>query len=237
MAAAAPPTLPLLALLALLSALLVTLLLTALLTLLVPLLLLLVAGHLLHLPLQLLSFAAEHLFLPALLIALIAIALLLGQFFLALGKLFQLLQGFIDFLGALIGGISRLVCFVLIFLRIQFEVEKAGEIAARRAATATASSGSERYLNLAESSLGAKQVLQGSLFIGERVGPFQLLQLLRCGTHGRGGGTHILLEITELLIRVAQFAPLQAASQRERLIAQLGLHAGEEFAIFRRFLF
>jgi hypothetical protein len=155
----------------LLAALLPTLLLAALLPallirLLIALLLLLVALHLLQLPLQFLGLAAQHLFLPALLIALITRALLLGEFFLTFSQLFELLQGFVYFLSALIGRIGCLAGLVLIFLRIQFEVEKAGEIAARRTPSATASSRSERHLNLAERGFGAKQVLQGFLLFG-----------------------------------------------------------------------
>jgi hypothetical protein len=151
---------------ALLAALLPPLLPALLISLLIPLLLLLVALHLLQLPLQFLCLTPQHLFLPALLITLIARALLLGQLFLTFGQLFELLQGFVYFLSALICRIGCLAGLVLIFLRIQFEVEQAGKIAARRTPSSTASSRSERHLNLAERGFGAKQVLEGFLFVG-----------------------------------------------------------------------
>jgi hypothetical protein len=55
------------------------------------------------------------------------------------------LQSFVDFLLLLAGGATRgLRGFVLILLRVQFQIEQAGQVATRVAATASAAALSER---------------------------------------------------------------------------------------------
>ena len=73
------------------------------------------------------------------------------------------------------GGLLRLV---LVLLGVELEIEQAGEIAARAAAaTAAATAGAERHLDLAERRLGAQQMLQRLLLVGDGVLPLLLLEL------------------------------------------------------------
>ena len=51
-----------------------------------------------------------------------------------------------------------------------------------------------------------------------------------------GGGVHVLHETVEFLVFLGQFAALHASGERSRLLAQLGLHAGEEFGGVGSFL-
>ena len=190
----APALLTLLALLSLLS--LLSLGLLALLT-----LLRLLGKLLLHLLLKLRRFALQHFLLPFLFGRLrSAIALLLSETFLALSQFIEFLQRLVDFLRFLFGrrGRARLRV-ILILLGIEFQIEKAGQIARRTAATPAASTaaGTKRNLNLPESSLRAQQELQSLLLVRNRVLPLLLLQLLLRRRHRFGGGDHILLEVAD----------------------------------------
>ncbi len=145
------PLLPLLSLLALLSGL-------RLLTLLA------VTRELLHLLAQFLGFAAQHFLLPALLKGLLfALVLLLGQLLLAASELREALQSLVHILLPLLGrllGRGALAGFVLVLLRVEFEIEHAGQVAAgslRPAASATAASKGD--LDVTERGFGAQQML------------------------------------------------------------------------------
>jgi hypothetical protein len=113
--------------------------------------------ELLHLPLKLFRVAAKHFLLPALLQTLRGVIALLRQFLLAPGEFVELLERVTDVLRALIRGRSGLVCFVLIFLRVELEIEQAREIAASAApSTAATACRAKRDLDLPEGSFGAQ---------------------------------------------------------------------------------
>ena len=158
-----------------------------------------------------------------------AVALLLGQILLALGQFVELLQRVVDFLRPLFGAARRgLPRLVLIFLGIQFEFEKAGQIARRAAASTASALRSKRNLNSPERGFSAQQGLQRLLFVGDGVLPLLLLQLLRGRLHGLRRREHILLEIADGLHFIGQLAGLQAAGKRDGLIAQGGLRLGQQ---------
>ena len=168
----------------------------------------------------------------------LAVALLLRQLLLAARQLVELLQRFVDFLLLLAGGSAGgLLRLVLILLGVELEIEQAGEIAPGSAARPAASAlAAKRHLNLAEGGLGPQQMLERFLLAGHGLLPLLLLQLLRGRAHGLGRRLHLFHETVEFLICLGQFAALQAAGERQRLIAQLGLHVGEEFRGFGGFL-
>src|ERR1019366_6589628 len=224
-------------LLSLLAALLPLLPLLPLLSLLIAaqLLALVALGQLFQLPLQLLGFAAQHLLLPALLRGLLLVLfLLLGQFLLPFGELFQLLERLVDLLLLLLlAGRFRVIALVLILLGVELEIEEPFHVARAGAATTAAIVLiAERHLDIARRGLGAQQVLQRLLLGGKRILPLGALQFLRGGPHGLHGSFHVLDEASEGIARLGQMAGLHAVGQRLRLIAQLGLHAGQERGVF-----
>src|ERR1019366_8425008 len=102
---------------------------------------------------------------------------------------------------------GRLRGFVLILFSVEFQIEKAGQIAPRSSARSpsAASAIAKRHLNLAEGGLGSKQMLQGLLLVGKGILPFLLLQFFSGGTHGVGRSVHVFLEAAEFLIFLGQF--------------------------------
>ena len=189
----------------------------------------------LHLPLQLLGLAAEHLLLPALLRSLLlALLLLLGQFLLPLGELLQLLERLVDLLlaaAAAAAGRLRLAALVLILFGIEFEVEQTLHVARGAAAAATAAAAAllaEGHLDIAERRFGAHQVLQRLLLGRQRILPLGALQLLGRRTHRLDRLFHVLDEALERIARAFELAGLHAVGQRLGLVAQFGLHAGQE---------
>ncbi len=125
------------------------------------------------------------------------------------------------------GGALR--SLVLIFLGVELQFEKLGQIARRSAPSASTPARSKRNLNLPESGFGAQQELQGLLLVGNGVLPLLLLQLLRGRRHGLRRGDHILLEIADGLHFIGQLAGLQATGKRDGLIAQGGLGLRQQF--------
>ena len=104
------------------------------------------------------------------------------------------------------------------------------EIAAGAAAAsaATAAALPEGHLDIAERSLGAQQVLQRLLLGRQRVLPLGALQLVGRRTHGLDGLLHVLDEALEGVAGAFELARLHAVGQRFGLVAQLGLHIGQE---------
>ncbi len=205
---------------------------------LLPILLLTVLGHLLHLALQLFCFTAQHLLLPALLHGLRVIALLLRQFLLAARQGIELCQSIVDCFRLLVGSRPRLRGFVLILLRIQFKIEKAGQVAARTAASATTTASllAERHLYFAEGGFCAQQILQSFLLCRDGVVPLHLLQLVGRRSHSRSGRLHVVPEAVEFLIGRRQIPAIHARGQGQCLFLQLALHPREELARVRRIL-
>ena len=81
------------------------------------------------------------------------------ELLLALGQLLELLQGIVDFLLPLVGSLRFLGAFVLVLLGIQFEVEKALQVACSAAATtapAATAALSELNLDIAHGGFGAQ---------------------------------------------------------------------------------
>ena len=99
--------------------------------------LLTVLRHLLHLTLELLGLAAQHFLLPALLETLLRIVLLIGEVFLPFGQRIELGERVFDILLMLFGRRSGLRGLVLVLFGVEFEIEEAGEVAARIAASTT----------------------------------------------------------------------------------------------------
>ncbi|HLY65932.1 MAG TPA: hypothetical protein VKU60_10395, partial [Chloroflexota bacterium] len=188
-----------------------------------------VLGHLLHLLLQLFGFAPQHFLLPALILSVLrGIARLVRQLLLAPGQLLKLLEGVVNLLLLLVLRAAVLTGLVLVFFGIQLEIEEAGQVAAGSATPSAASACSKGHGDLAEGGFGAQQVLEGLLLVGDSVIPLLLVKVIAGRAHGLGGCVHIVLKFAKLLISVRQFTLLQAARKGEGLIAQLGLHAGEE---------
>ncbi len=191
------------------------------------------ARHPFHLALQLLSLAAQHLLLPALLERLLIPLLLIGQLLLAAGKLFEFLERFVDLLRALALRSSGLLAgFILVLVGIEFEVEKAFQVAAGAAHAAAPTALAKGNLNLAESGFRPEEVLERFLFGHQCFLPLLTLQLIDRRAHGFGGGVHIPLETAELLVLNVQLAALHAARQGIGLVAQLTLNLGEELGRF-----
>ena len=104
--------------------------------------------ELLDFALQLLGFALQHFLLPPLLEALRGVvALLGGELLLAVRQLVEFFQRVIDVLRTLIRGGRGLLRLVLVFLRVEFEIEEAREVAAG-AAPSAAATGAERHFDL-----------------------------------------------------------------------------------------
>jgi hypothetical protein len=137
--------------------------------------------HLLQLPLQLFGLATQHLLLPSILKRLCRVALLLCEILLAAGQSVQLLQGVIDILRALFGWRSCLRRLILILLRVELEVEEAGEIAARIASASSTAAAllAKGYLNLAKGGLCAQKVLKRLLLDWKSIAPLKPTELLR----------------------------------------------------------
>ena len=57
---------------------------------------------------------------------------------------------------------------------------------------------------------------------------FCCCSLSAAGPIASGRRVHVLLKVAELLVLLGQLARFEAAGERQRLIAQLGLHAGQE---------
>src|SRR5439155_332967 len=134
--------------------------------------------HLLQLLLEFFRIAPKLFLLIMLLRGLLwVLALLLGQLLLPFRQLLQLLQCFVDGLLLRIAAAALLRLFgalILILLGIEFQIEKALQIAGGPAAattSSTASALSERHLNVAERRLRAQQVLQRLLLGLQRVLP------------------------------------------------------------------
>ena len=86
-----------------------------------------IALHPLKFLLEAFRFAPEHFLLPTLLRALLIPLGILGQLLLPPGQFFQLAHGLIDFFLFLLRG-HLLAGFVLVFFRVEFEIEEADSL-------------------------------------------------------------------------------------------------------------
>ncbi len=184
---------------------------------------------LLHLAFELFGLAAQHFLLPAFLEALLRIVWLVRQVFLPLGERIEFFERIFDILLVLLGGRSGLRGLVLVLLRVQFQIEEAGEIAAGAAATAAATALLAKCdFDLPEGRLSAQQRLQRFLFQRNRILPLRAFQLVCRGAHGSGRLLHILIEIGELLVSLGDVAALHANRKCVDLVAQFLLCIGKE---------
>ena len=141
--------------------------------------------------------------------------------------MFQPLHRLVDFALALVGGGPLLARFVLVLLEVQLEIEHVFEIApAAASATAPAAAAAEGDLDLAESGLGAQNMLQRALLGGQGLAPALRFELSGGRVHVGGGLVHVLREAVEFLVDAGKLATAHAPGERLRLVAQLTLHVG-----------
>jgi hypothetical protein len=164
--------------------------------------------------------------------------LLFGEFLLAFGEFFEAFDGLVDFAFALGAGSAAegaLGGLVLVLFGVEFEVEEAFEVALLAAAATTAAALlTEGDLNLAEDGFSAEDVLEGLLFGGEGLAPALIAELCGGGEHGFGGEFHFAAEGLELFVGAGEIAALHPLGEREGLLAELGLDAGEEFGVLAK---
>ena len=124
---------------------------------------------------------------------------------------------------------------VLIFFRVQFQVEETRQVAARiAAASSSASLLTEGNLDFPESRLGSEQSLKRFLLQWNRILPLHAFQLFGRRRHGRCGILHVFIEIGEFLVGLGDIAALHADRERRDLIAEFLLRVREELPGCRR---
>src|SRR5262249_11898420 len=179
----------------------------------------------LELLLKLFRLAPQLFLLPAIInVLLFVVALIVCQFLLPPRQLIQLSHGVVDFLLPLLGSRSLLRLFVLVLLRIQFEVEQIGQIATgARAASPASAALPDSHLNIAYGGDRAIQVLQLFFFRLNPILPLEPFQLVASRIHLPRRFLQLLGERLELLVQPGQLARGRAARHRFRLLLQRSL--------------
>src|SRR5581483_7736830 len=105
---------------------------------------------------------------------------------------------------------SRLSGFILVFRRVEFEIEETGKIAAGVAPAASAARLAKGDLDLAERGFGSQERLKRLLLERNSVFPLHAFQFLRRRSHCRSRVLHVFVEFSELAVGLRDVAALHA---------------------------